>query len=185
MEQELFTKIVALTAAVGISLTTAAPAHAGQDIDLAALPAVNMEAVLKAAQIDPRRADSAITPGSEASVLAVERALDAKNFLAAQYVDGHFGTSTINAYAAYQRSLGYTGIDASGLPGPTSLKQLGDQRYTVDHVVSAGSRVTLLLPSADHLGTGCRVPVAFAVMMSRTAQRTSVQGRRLDRGPLM
>jgi hypothetical protein len=38
--------------------------------------------------------------------------------------------------------LGYTGIDASGLPGPTSLRLLGDQRYTVDHVVSAGTRVT-------------------------------------------
>jgi peptidoglycan hydrolase-like protein with peptidoglycan-binding domain len=137
----LFTK-VALTAVVLTAFAVAAPAHADPDLTAVALPVANMEAVLKAAQIDPRRADSVITPGSKDSVLLVERALSAKGFLASQYVDGHFGTSTIDAYAAYQRSLGYTGIDASGLPGPTSLKQLGDQRYTVDHVVPAGAKVT-------------------------------------------
>jgi len=107
-----------------------------------ALPAVDMEAVLKAAQIDPRRADSAITPGSKDSVLLVEQALTAKGLLAGTYVDGHFGTRTIDAYAAYQRSLGYTGIDASGLPGQTSLRSLGEQRYTVVKVVTAGTKVT-------------------------------------------
>lgn len=138
----MFTKLVALTAAAVTSFAIAAPAQARQDVTAAALPTANMEAVLKAAQIDPRRADSALTPGSKDSVLLVERALSAKGLLAAQYVDGHFGTSTINAYAAYQKSLGYTGIDASGFPGPTSLRLLGDQRYTVDHVVTAGSKVT-------------------------------------------
>ncbi|MFI9009080.1 peptidoglycan-binding protein [Actinosynnema sp. NPDC053489] len=107
-----------------------------------ALPAVDMEAVLKAAQIDPRRADSAITPGSGESVRLVERALADRGLLAATYVDGHFGTRTVDAYAAYQRSLGYTGLDASGLPGPTSLRLLGETTYAVTRVVSAGSRVT-------------------------------------------
>ncbi|MGQ0840868.1 peptidoglycan-binding domain-containing protein [Actinokineospora sp.] len=110
--------------------------------EVQALPTVDMEAVLKAAQIDPRRADSAITPGSKPSVLLVEQALAAKGLLASSYADGHFGTRTIDAYAAYQRSLGYTGIDASGLPGPTSLRTLGEQRYTVVKLVSAGSKVT-------------------------------------------
>ncbi|WP_367138938.1 peptidoglycan-binding protein [Saccharothrix sp. HUAS TT1] len=117
------------------SPVTAAP-------QVTALPVVDMEAVLKAAQIDPRRADSAVTPGSGDSVRAVEQALVAKGLLASTYADGHFGTRTIDAYAAYQRSLGYTGLDASGLPGPTSLRLLGDARYTVARVVSAGSRVT-------------------------------------------
>ncbi|WP_431873310.1 peptidoglycan-binding domain-containing protein [Amycolatopsis sacchari] len=120
--------------AVG-ACTVAAPAGA-------ALPTVDMEAVLKAAQIDPRRADTAITPGSGESVLLVEQALAAKGMLAAQYVDGHFGTSTVAAYADYQKSLGYTGLDASGFPGPTSLQKLGTERYTVTHLVSAGSRVS-------------------------------------------
>jgi peptidoglycan hydrolase-like protein with peptidoglycan-binding domain len=126
-------KTALLAAVTAISLAT--PAQA-------ALPTVNMEAVLKAAQIDPRRADTTITPGSKDSVLLVEQALTAKGLLAAQYVDGHFGTSTISAYAAYQRSLGYTGLDASGLPGQTSLRQLGTDRYTVGNVVTAGSKVT-------------------------------------------
>ncbi|PRY35577.1 peptidoglycan-binding domain-containing protein [Umezawaea tangerina] len=132
----MFTKIIALATAVAASLSMASQAEA------AALPVVNMEAVLKAAQIDPRRPDTALTPGSKDSVLAVERALAAKGLLDDQFVDGHFGTSTISAYAAYQRSLDYTGIDASGLPGPTSLRSLGDARYTVDHVVTAGAKIT-------------------------------------------
>jgi len=109
----------------------------------AALPEVDMEAVIKAAQIDPRRPDTALTPGAKDSVLQVERALQARGLLSSTYVDGHFGTSTIAAYAAYQRSLGYTGLDASGLPGPTSLRSLGDGRYTVVRAISPGSIVTL------------------------------------------
>lgn len=106
----------------------------------AAVPAVDMEMVLLAAQVDPPKADTALTPGCHDHVLPVEQALTAKGFLAASADDGHFGTSTISAYAAYQRSLGYTGIDANGLPGVTSLTSLGSGRYTVVHPVRAGSR---------------------------------------------
>jgi hypothetical protein len=126
-----------LVAAVAATVSAAIGERAA-----AALPTCDMEAVVKAAQIDPRRADTTITAGSKASVLLVENALVAKGLLASTYVDGHFGTKTVEAYAAYQRSLGYTGIDASGLPGPTSIKLLGDQRYTVVKSISAGSRVT-------------------------------------------
>ncbi len=107
----------------------------------AALPECDMEAVVKSAQIDPRRADTTITPGSKASVLLVENALQAKGLLAATYVDGHFGTKTIDAYAAWQRSLGFSGLDASGLPGQTSLKALGEGRFTVVKLLSVGSHV--------------------------------------------
>ncbi|MDG4752583.1 peptidoglycan-binding domain-containing protein [Micromonospora sp. WMMD718] len=110
---------------------------------VAALPQVDMEALIKAAQIDPRRAGTALTEGARDSVLEVERALQARGLLSATYVDGHFGTSTIAAYAAYQRSLGYSGLDATGLPGPTSLRLLGEGRYTVVRAISPGSVVTL------------------------------------------
>lgn len=120
----------------------AAPAAVWAGQASAALPTVDMEAVVKAAQIDPRRADSAITPGSGDSVLLVERALQAKGLLAASYADGHFGTRTIDAYAAWQRSLGYSGLDATGLPGPTSLTKLGEQRFTVVRLLSPGAQVT-------------------------------------------
>jgi len=107
-----------------------------------ALPAVDMEMVLLAAQLDPPKADTGLTPGAAASVLEVESALNAKGLLAASAVDGHFGTSTIAAYAAWQRSLGYTGIDANGIPGPTSLATLGSGRFTVTRVVNSGSRTS-------------------------------------------
>ncbi|MFJ4678213.1 MULTISPECIES: peptidoglycan-binding protein [unclassified Kitasatospora] len=106
-----------------------------------ALPTVNMEATVLAAQIDPRRADNTLTPGAKDSVLAVERALQARGLLDAKWVDGYFGTTTITAYAAYQRSLGYTGLAANGLPGTTSLTTLGQGRYTVTQQIGPGAHV--------------------------------------------
>ena len=92
---------VAISAAAVLTAGLIAPAQA-------ALPSVDMEAVAKAAQIDPRRPGTGLTPGAKDSVLAVERALDAKNLLSPTYVDGHFGSRTVEAYAAYQaeRRLG-------------------------------------------------------------------------------
>ncbi|MFG1646813.1 peptidoglycan-binding protein [Amycolatopsis sp. NPDC049252] len=137
----MFTKAAVLTALTAAAFAVAAPAQAAPAVTTA-LPTANMEAVLKAAQIDPRRADSTQTPGAHDSVLLVEQALQAKGLLDSKYVDGYFGTTTITAYSQYQKSLGYTGIDASGLPGKTSLEQLGDGRFTVTSPVSAGSRVS-------------------------------------------
>ncbi|WP_326834587.1 peptidoglycan-binding protein [Amycolatopsis rhabdoformis] len=133
-------KIATLTALAAAALGVAAPVSAGAATSV--LPTASMEAVLKAAQIDPRRADSTQTPGAHDSVLLVEQALQAKGLLDAKYVDGYFGTTTITAYSQYQKSLGYTGIDASGLPGKTSLEKLGTNRYTVTAVLAAGSHVT-------------------------------------------
>lgn len=118
-----------------------AQAQAQGQAQVQALPGVNMEMVVKAAQWDPRKAGTGITPGAGDSVLLVEQALTARGFLGSQFVDGHFGTSTIDAYAAYQRSLGFTGLDANGLPGATSLTNLGTNRFTVNHVIGPGSRV--------------------------------------------
>ncbi|MFJ5924543.1 peptidoglycan-binding protein [Kitasatospora sp. NPDC092948] len=106
-----------------------------------ALPVVDMEATVLAAQIDPRRPDSTLTPGAHDSVLAVEQALQARGLLDAKWVDGYFGTTTIAAYAAYQRSLGYSGLDANGLPGFSSLTALGQGRYTVTHQIGPGAKL--------------------------------------------
>ncbi|MCT2583582.1 peptidoglycan-binding protein [Actinophytocola gossypii] len=127
--------LLSLTALV----TSVAPAVAAP---APALASANMEAIIKAAQIDPRKPDQSLTPGAKESVLLVERALDAKNLLSPAYVDGHFGTSTISAYAAFQRSLGYEGLDASGLPGRTSLRILGEGRFTLTNELTPGSRLT-------------------------------------------
>ncbi|QFG22300.1 peptidoglycan-binding protein [Actinomadura sp. WMMB 499] len=127
------------TAASGAPSARAAGAPAG---GARAVPKVNMEATVKAAQIDPRRADDTLTPGAKASVLLVERALRDRNLLDARWVDGYFGTSTIAAYAKYQRSLGYTGLDANGLPGKTSLTKLGTGRFKVTRAIGPGERVS-------------------------------------------
>lgn len=118
-------------------LTGLAPA-----VPAAALPAVDMEMVLLAAQVDPPKTGTGITSGAGPHVLEVERALNAKGLLGSSAVDGHFGTSTISAYASWQQSLGYSGLDANGLPGATSLAGLGEGRYTVVRPVSAGTRTT-------------------------------------------
>jgi hypothetical protein len=133
---------IAMTILAAIVTTTAEPASSAVG-PATALPTVNMEAVVKAAQIDPRRADSTLTPGAKASVLLVEQALAAKHFLDAQWVDGYFGTKTIDAYAQYQTSLGYTGMDANGFPGKTSLVKLGLNRFTVTNQIGPGSRIDL------------------------------------------
>ncbi|PXY31384.1 peptidoglycan-binding domain-containing protein [Prauserella muralis] len=133
---------VALTVLSGALLGatgTAAPAPS------VAAPAttVNMEAVIKAAMWDPYKSGQDVTDGSGPSVTKVEDALADKGFLASKYVDGHFGTSTVSAYAAYQRSLGYSGLAASGLPGKGSLSALGKGRYTLTRVINIGGRTTM------------------------------------------
>lgn len=104
---------------------------------------VNMESVVKAAQWDPYKPDQSITPGAGDDVKPVEQALAAKDMLAKKYVDGHFGTSTIAAYKKYQKSLGYSGLAASGLPGKTSLAKLGKGRYELNHVIGPGDKVSM------------------------------------------
>ena len=128
---------------VGAVLAAGVLAPAASSSAATTLPAVDMEKTVKAAQIDPRRADDTHTPGATASVLLVEQALQAKHLLAAKWVDGYFGTTTVTAYAAYQRSLGYTGLAANGLPGTASLTKLGQGRFTVTRRISPGARIDL------------------------------------------
>lgn len=135
---------VALAVPVSLVLVQLPSGAAERTVAAAALPDADMEAVLLAAQWDPVKTGTGVTPGSGPSVLLVERALSARGLLAGPYVDGHFGTATRSAYAAYQRSLGYRGLDANGLPGRTSLVRLGSGRFDVVRPVVPGSRVTYL-----------------------------------------
>ncbi len=136
-----------LAAGCAIAAATAIAAPAGATIPTGdggggSLPSVNMEAVLKAAQLDPGRPGTGTTAGAKSGVLRVERALASKGLLRRRWVDGSYGSSTIAAYAAWQRRLGYSGIGANGLPGITSLRRLGRKRFTVRRVVSPGRRVS-------------------------------------------
>ncbi|MFJ6214852.1 N-acetylmuramoyl-L-alanine amidase [Streptomyces sp. NPDC092296] len=84
---------------------------------------VSLAHVVAAAKADPKAAQGHTTYRDE--VLVVEKALQAEGLLAAQWVDGSFGTKTITAYAALQRRYGYSGADADGIPGRKSLTKLG------------------------------------------------------------
>jgi GH25 family lysozyme M1 (1,4-beta-N-acetylmuramidase) len=86
-------------------------------------PKVSLAHVVAAAKKDPPAAQGHTTYRAE--VLLVEKALKAEGLLAAQYVDGSFGSLTVNAYARWQKRLGYSGTAADGIPGMTSLKKLG------------------------------------------------------------
>ncbi|MFF7191805.1 endolysin [Streptomyces sp. NPDC008222] len=85
-------------------------------------PKVSLAHVVYAAQHDPQAAQGHTTYRAE--VLLVEQALKAEGLLSSQYVDGSFGTLTVTAYKAWQKRLGYSGSDADGIPGQTSLSKL-------------------------------------------------------------
>ncbi|GAB3663304.1 peptidoglycan-binding protein [Actinocorallia lasiicapitis] len=131
-----------------------------------------MEATVKAAQIDPRRKDSTLTPGAKASVLLVERALRDRKLLDARWVDGYFGTTTITAFAKYQRSLGFKGLDANGLPGRASLTRLGAGRFKVTKIIGPGPRVT----------SGGVVLNTRTKAMLAEAKRLAGRGFKIDQG---
>ncbi|MFC4533675.1 peptidoglycan-binding domain-containing protein [Sphaerisporangium dianthi] len=133
---------VPVAAALLASFTGAAGTPAARAAGAGALPGVDMEATVKAAQIDPRRSDDELTPGAKAGVLLVERALSDRNLLDAKWVDGYFGTTTVAAFAKFQKSLGFTGLAANGLPGKASLTRLGADRFRVTHLIGPGARVS-------------------------------------------
>jgi hypothetical protein len=93
-----------------------------------AKPKVSLAHLIYAAKHDPAAAQGHTSYRAE--VLLVEKALKAEGLLASQYVDGSFGSLTVAAYAKWQRHLGYTGADANGTPGQTSLSKLGAKHGT-------------------------------------------------------
>ncbi|MEH3053358.1 MAG: hypothetical protein PGN13_05020 [Patulibacter minatonensis] len=111
------------TLAVGL----AAAGSLGLAGTASAAPTVDLSDVVKAAKLDPSRPDGGTTAGSKADVQVVEAALFYEGLLGYGYVDGSYGTKTISAYGSWQRSLGYTGADADGIPGLTSLRKLGNK----------------------------------------------------------
>lgn len=87
-------------------------------------PAIDLSRVVWAARNDPPKAG---TPVSYSGVGTVEGALVKEGLLSADLEDGHFGSSTVKAYAAWQRRIGYNGSDADGIPGNSSLTRLGNK----------------------------------------------------------
>ncbi|MEU2143629.1 peptidoglycan-binding protein [Streptomyces globisporus] len=87
-----------------------------------AKPVVDLSKLIAAARTDPPKKG---TPVSYAGAKVVEQALVKEGLLAKGLADGHFGSATVAAYAKLQRRYGYTGRDADGIPGKTTLTRLG------------------------------------------------------------
>lgn len=134
----MFTRSTLRRAAALIAGATIASALMAQSAT--AKPVINMERLLIAAQLDQYRPGNGKTAGAVKSVKRVQRQLRRRGFDVA--VDGNFGGQTMNAYAGWQRRLGYSGLDASGMPGETSLKRLAGRRFDVTRVVRPGPRRT-------------------------------------------
>lgn len=91
-----------------------------------AKPKVDLSQLIKAAKTDPGAKQGHVT--YMAGTNLTEAALVKLGYLAKTYAgDGSFGSTTVKAYAAWQRRLGYSGSEADGIPGSVSLKKLGTQ----------------------------------------------------------
>jgi hypothetical protein len=106
---------------IGRRLTTTATTPA-KPLPVPTKPKVSLSKVIVAAKRDPKAKG---TPVSYAGVKVVESALVDAGYLSKVYSDGHFGSATVDAYARWQRHLGYSGTAADGIPGKTSLTKLG------------------------------------------------------------
>ncbi|MFJ2707861.1 N-acetylmuramoyl-L-alanine amidase [Streptomyces sp. NPDC087428] len=88
-------------------------------------PVVDLSQLVAAARSNPSAAG---TPVTYSGVRTVEAALVNAGLLSKKFSDGHFGTTTVTAYAAWQRSKAggnYRGQAADGIPGKASLTALG------------------------------------------------------------
>ncbi|MGW7398127.1 peptidoglycan recognition protein family protein [Streptomyces cyaneofuscatus] len=88
-------------------------------------PVVDLSKLIAAARSNPKAKG---TPVTYAGVRIVEAALVDAGYLAKPLSDGHFGTSTVAAYARWQKSKAggsYKGAAADGIPGKDSLTRLG------------------------------------------------------------
>lgn len=87
-----------------------------------AKPKVDLSRLRTAARHNPPQNGAPVT---YSGVKTVEAALVKGGYLSKRYADGHYGTTTVDAYARWQHKLGYRGRDADGIPGMASLKALG------------------------------------------------------------
>jgi murein DD-endopeptidase MepM/ murein hydrolase activator NlpD len=100
---------------------------------------------------------SQLNPGAHNDgVLVVQQALAKAVGLDFSSGPGVFGQRTQDAYAKWQRHLGFTGAEADGLPGEESLKKLGAQ---FGFEVSSNGHRPSGAPGPRGMGGGAASPV--------------------------
>jgi hypothetical protein len=92
----------------------------------ASKPRVDLSRLVTAAKTDPGAKQGHVS--YMAGTNLTEAALVKLGYLARTYAgDGSFGSTTVAAYAKWQRHLGYSGSEADGIPGKISLGKLGEK----------------------------------------------------------
>jgi hypothetical protein len=102
------------------------PAPVPSPTPLLNAPPISLHILQMCAREDPAKPQGQTTNSNQ--VTWVQRALVLEGLLSnsdTRWGRGAFGSMTKSAYAAWQRRLGYSGSDADGIPGPTSLVKLG------------------------------------------------------------
>ncbi len=91
-------------------------------------PKVDLSLLIAAAKGDPKKSG---TPVTYNGTRTVEAALVNEGLLSKTRSDGHYGTTTVTAYAAWQKKCGVGG-PYDGIPGIASLTRLGGKHgFTV------------------------------------------------------
>lgn len=91
-------------------------------------PVVDVSDLQRAFEQDPARAGDEGTAGARRDVRRFERALSRKGYLDARYIDGSYGTRTVEGMRRFQRD---NGLDADGAPTLESVKAVGRGRFRV------------------------------------------------------
>ncbi len=89
-------------------------------------PQISLKILQMCAREDPAKPQGQTTNYNQ--VIWVQKALELEGLLGVndtRWGRGAFGTMTVAAYRTWQQRLGYSGSDADGIPGVTSLSKLG------------------------------------------------------------
>lgn len=91
-------------------------------------PQVDLSDLVRAFERDPARAQGETTPRAKADVLRFERALSKKGYLDARFIDGSYGSLTVEGMRRFQR---HRGLDGDGRPTLESVRAVGEGRFRV------------------------------------------------------
>ncbi len=132
----------------------------------------------------PRAGVYGLAPGASGPrVVALQRALIARGHSIPAGPTGTFGNQTRAAVRAFQHAQGWSGSNADGIPGPTTLRLLGLSGAVV---VASGSGVTVSgRPSVATAAAGTRsriVPGARGPQVVRLQQALIARGFTIPSG---
>ena len=124
---------------------------------------------------------SSYVPGARGShISAMQRALIARGMSIPSGPTGLFGSETRAAVAAFQRSQGWGGSGADGVPGPATLARLG---ITGGSASGPAVMTASVAPSATATTAGSYVPGARGSHISAMQRALIARGMSIPSGP--